>query len=172
MTRLFTLLRSEERGVAVIEFAMLSLFFFVIVSVALDFAMYINYRQRLGTAVEQGGVIAFNSRKASSIDLAAITNYVKATSDLPGDGATVTLRCNGDNSCATDMTANDLQCACWNADHGAFDVLTPCDGTCAAGGAPGYYMTVRASYDYTSMIVPDRWLDGRNMKQSVTVKLQ
>lgn len=157
-------LRFDNRGNATIEFAFISLFFFSVMMVTLDFGMYLHYRLRLGAAVEQGGMLAFNNR--SNIDATQISNYVIAASRLTGT-VSVDFKCNGSSSC----TNTNRQCSCLAADGKSF-TATSCGGNCSDGSTAGYYMNIAATYPYSAMVVPNQWLNGTTIAQSTMVRLQ
>ncbi|WP_374650638.1 TadE/TadG family type IV pilus assembly protein [Rhizorhabdus sp.] len=61
----FASLAGDQRGMATIEFALLSVLFFFVMTAGLDVAMWYHQRLRLDSAVEQGAMIAFNGRTAA-----------------------------------------------------------------------------------------------------------
>lgn len=159
-------LRRDEKGTAAIEFAFLSVMFFAVIIVALDFAMYIMYRQRLGAAIEQGSMLAFNNR--ASIDTSQLNTYISTSSNLPGSPVTVSLKCNGADSC----TNTNRQCACLSSDGQSFTVAGSCGASCSDGSTSGYYLGIVASYPYQSVVVPNKWLAGSTISRSSMVRLQ
>lgn len=175
MTRLVRLarrLRRDRRGAATIEFALWGSFVFIGMLTALDFGLWQSYQLRLSSAVEQGSILAFNGR--GTLDQAAagqIGRYVSATAHLPLPGAvTVTTGCNGgtDNCVATSRTCACIATAGTTNSYAAASCGEPCPG----GSTAGYYLTIRASYPYHAVVLPDAWLDGRDMIDSAVVRLQ
>jgi len=69
-------LAREERGMATVEFALLSVLFFFVMTAGLDIGMWYQQRLRVDSAVEQGSMIAFASR--ASVDQSAVATYVAA----------------------------------------------------------------------------------------------
>jgi len=169
MTRLLSFLR-HQNGNATVEFAFASLFLFGIIVVALDFGIYAQQSLKLGSAVEQGGIIAFNNGP-NSLDTASIGAYIAATT---GNSPTVTYQCNG-GSCPG--TATDKKCIGAPAAPGGWPTFTtPAtdasgNKVCSTGASPGYYLVIRASRTYRSVVVPNRYLNGGTMRQQTVVRL-
>lgn len=157
-------LAREERGVATIEFALLSVLFFFVMTAGLDIGMWYQQRLRLDSAVEQGSMIAFNAR--ASVDATVITNYVGAAARL-ASAPTVTVTCNGGTCANTGRT-----CACISGSAPTYTVLA-CTSTCTDGSLPGYYMKINAVATSSPMLVPAAMLGG-TMTQTRTalVRLQ
>jgi Flp pilus assembly protein TadG len=163
VTRLSRLSRAD-RGSATVEFALASLFLFGIIMVGLDFGIYTQQNLKLGSAVEQGGVIAFSNR-AGTVDTGAITNYVTA---VAGGAPTMTYQCNG-GTCGGATTS---KCIGAMGANGWPTFTAPSSGTaCSGGGVAGYYMVIRAAKAYKSVVVPDRYLNGSTMQQQAVVRL-
>lgn len=159
-------LKSDDRGSATIEFAVFASMFFMVMMVALDFGMYLTYQLRLNAAVEQGSMLAFNNRNA--IDAQQIDNYVAAASRLPGGTVTVDVECNGSSSC----TNTSRQCACLSADGQSFTAAASCGSICPSGSTSGYYLGIEASYPYSAVVVPNKYLEGTNIRRTSMVRLQ
>jgi len=166
MTFLSSLLRAQ-RGFATIEFAFASIFLFGIIMVALDIGVYAQQKLRLGNAVEQAAIIAFNGR-AGTVDTASITTYVAA---VAGGSPQLSYQCNG-GTCGGAVATK-----CIGA-QGADGWPTYTDPTtsngvtsCADGSLPGSYMAIRATRTYQSVVVPDRYLNGGTMQQQAVVRL-
>lgn len=158
-------LREDRHGVATIEFALLSVLFFLVMTAGLDIAMWYQQRLRLDSAVEQGAMIAFNSR--ASVDQAAIGTYVAAAAKL-ASAPTVSISCNGNATCANSGRA----CACISGAAPTYSALG-CDKTCSDGSLPGYYMRISATATASTLLVPAAMLGG-TMTQTRTamVRLQ
>lgn len=154
----------ERRGAASIEFALLSVMFFFVMTAALDLGMWYQQRLRLDSAVEQGGMIAFNTR--SSVDASAIATYVGAAAKLAA-GPMVTITCNGGTCVNTGRV-----CACING-SGPTYITAACNASCADGSLAGYYMKINAVATAKPIIVPAAMLGG-NMVQtrSAVVRLE
>jgi Flp pilus assembly protein TadG len=157
-----------QRGSATIEFALASVFLFGIIMVALDFGIYAQQSLKLAGAIEQGSVVAFNSRSSTTVDTGTITNYVSA---VAGGTPTMAYKCNG----ATCSTTRDSKCLGALGVDGwpTFTDPSTSNGvsTCANGAIPGYYLVIRATRTYRAVVVPDRYLDGSTMQQQAVVRL-
>jgi len=169
MSRFLAFLR-QQRGSATVEFALVSLFFFGIVMVALDFGIYTQQNLKLGNAVEQASIVAFDARSTQPVvDTSKITNYITA---IVGGSPSVTIQCNG--ATATCGTASS-KCIGAPAAAGGWPTFTDptaSGGTaCANGSTPGYYVVIRATRTYTSVVVPDKYLNNGTMQQQAVVRL-
>lgn len=165
MTRgLLQRLAREERGVATIEMALLSVLFFFVMTAGLDLGMWYQQRLRLDSAVEQGSMIAFNSR--ASVDPSAIGTYVGAAARL-ASSPTVTVNCNGSTCVNSGRT-----CACISGSAPTYTTAA-CNSTCADGSLAGYYLRINAVATSNTLLVPAAMLGG-TMTQTRTalVRLQ
>ena len=157
-------LAREQRGVATIEFALLSVLFFFVMTAGLDIGMWYQQRLRLDSAVEQGGMIAFNQR--TSVDAPAITTYVGAAAKLAST-PTVTITCNG-ATCVNTGRA----CACISG-SGPTYTAAACNSVCGDGSLAGYYMKINAVATSNTMLVPAAMLGGAMVQtRSATVRLE
>ena len=159
----------QQRGSATVEFALASLFLFGIMLVGLDFGIYTQQSLRLGSAVQQGAVIAFNNRGSSTVDTDAIGNYITAAS---GASPTMSYQCNG-GSCSGTLTAMCLAPTTPSNGWPTFTAATTSNGvsSCANGAAPGKYLVVRATRTFQPVVVPDKYLGGKTMTQQAIVRL-
>ena len=157
-------LAREERGTATIEMALLSVLFFFVMTAGLDLGMWYQQRLRLDSAVEQGSMIAFNSR--TSVDATAIDTYVEAAAKLAA-APNVTITCNGSTCVNAGRT-----CACISGATPTY-TATACNATCADGSLAGYYLRINAVATSNTMLVPAAMLGG-SMTQTRTamVRLQ
>lgn len=161
MKHLLAFIRNT-RGVATIEFALTSLFLFGTIMVALDFGYNIQQRVKLGQAVEQGSILAFNQQPGANTT--PISNYVKAAAGTQST-PTVTITCNT-SSCG------DGKCSCINA-SGNFVAANTCNTACPGSSAiSGNYMKIVATTPYRAVIVPNKWLGGTSITSSAVVRLQ
>jgi Flp pilus assembly protein TadG len=162
---------ADRRGVATVEFALWSLLILAALLPCLDFATYLILEGRLGSAVQQASVLAYNMRNSDAINTAQLIGYVPSTASLPGSAVTTTVVCNGGaQSCAVPVASR--QCSCVSGLTPTYTAASACGTSCPNGATSGYYLTIRASYPYHAMDVPDRWLDGSTMTRAVTVRLQ
>ena len=156
----------DRRGNASIEFAFLSLFFFAGVMVALDLGLYIQQKLKLGYAVEQGAMLAYNTKVGSTTS--GISSYISTYSGTRV-APTVTITCNGTTTCG------DGKCSCINATTGVFTLAGSCGAVCPAGSTTnsvsGNYLKIVASETYQAMVVPNRLLGGSTLSQTAVVRL-
>lgn len=152
-------LRDDRRGVATIEFALMTVLFFFVMTAGLDLAMWYQQRLRLDSAVEQGAMLAFNSR--SSVDAPAVKTYVAAAAKL-ATAPVVTVGCNGGTTTASCVNSGRSY-VCLSG-SGASAVFTPnadgLDKPCADGSLSGYYLTIKAVATGNTMLVPAAMLGG------------
>jgi Flp pilus assembly protein TadG len=159
----FRLLLSDIRGVAAIEFAFVSLFLFGTITVALDFGYNAQQRLKLGNAVEQAAVVAYNQQTGS--DTSTISSLVIAASGIK-NAPSVSVTCNGTTTCG------DGQCSCITS-SGGFALAATCNAKCPGSIAiSGNYMKLAATATYNAVIVPDRWLGGSTIRSSAVLRLQ
>ncbi len=166
--RLLSGLRDDQRGMATIEFALLSVLFFFVMTAGLDLGMWYQQRQRIDSAVEQGSMIAFNTR--TTVDQAAIGTYVAAASKL-STAPTVTVGCNGGTS---NCVNSGRTCACVSGSPPTPTyTATACNATCADGSLSGYYMNIKAVATSSTMLVPAAMLGGSmTQTRGAVVRLQ
>jgi Flp pilus assembly protein TadG len=159
-------LRDEQRGVATIEFALLSVLFFFVMTAGLDLGMW--YQQRLDSAVEQGAMIAFNSR--TTVNQASIGTYVAAAAKL-ASSPTVTVGCNGGTSNCVNTSRT---CACVSGTTPSPTYTTAaCNSACADGSLAGYYMNIKAVATSNTLLVPAAMLGGAmTQTRSAVVRLE
>lgn len=171
MIRAIALL-AHEKGSATVEFALVSIFFFGIVVVGLDFGIYAQQNLKLDHAVEQASVIAFNSRAGQpTVNTSQLSNYITA---VVGGTPAISFQCNGSTSCSAAAPAS--KCIGAPASAGGWPTFTDPTGgagnqTCASGAIPGYYLVIRAVRTYKSVVVPDKYLNNGTMQQQAVVRL-
>jgi Flp pilus assembly protein TadG len=155
-------LSSDQGGVAAVEFALASVMMFVVIMVGLDFGLYAQQKLRLGGAVEQAAVLAYNTQVGGTTT--SISTYVQTAAKTISTPA-VTITCNGTSTCG------DGKCSCLTS-TGGFTIALSCNLACTSGAISGNYMKIVASAAYPSMIVPDKYLGGTTITQSAVVRLQ
>ena len=168
MNRLSRLL-IDPTAAAAVEFALLSALFFMALMPVLDFGSYFVSQHRLGTAVSSAGNSAFKTR--DSVDFAGLPDYVRNAAGA--SSATVTITCNGSASPACTNTGRT--CACISS-SGAYTAAT-CGAACPSSGysanqKAGYYVTLSASYPYSTVVLPNSILKNMAISRSMTVRLQ
>lgn len=159
---------SDEKGAATIEFALLTLFFFLCSLVALDFASYFVQRSQLAAAVSAGSISAFTNR--GTVPFQSLPAYIQNAAHLSSPPQ-VSVSCNGAvNGCVN----TGRSCACLSK-TGSF-LSASCGSTCPAGNTSastaGYYLQITASSQYRAVVLPRGMLNGTPIVQSVAVRLQ
>ena len=159
-------LLADRKGVAAVEFACFSVFLFLVLSVALDFAFYTQQKLKLGSVLEQAAILAYNQQVGTSpakADTIVVANYIRNFSGMQSAPA-ATITCNGSSTC------DGSKCSCISA-TGAL-VTTTCTNTCSNGVAPANYMQLQAQSTYHAVIVPDKYLNNSVITQTAVVRLQ
>lgn len=113
-------------------------------------------------------VSAYNSR--DNVSFAAMPAYVRGVS---GDGTSVvTLSCNGVAGSCTNFSRT-FACLKSDGTYVASTEGSTCTGTgMTAGSTAGYYFTIEATRPFEAMIIPDTVIDGSNMAQRATIRLE
>jgi len=161
-------LARDERGVAAIEFAILTSLFFFVICVAMDFGALYLERSKMNEAVSGAAVNAFTS--ADNVSFTALPGYVRALAD--DSALSVTTACNGVAGACTNLSRS---CACLK-NNGSFTAAT-CGNSCTGSGVTtsstaGYYLTVAATQTFHPIIVPRSLLENAQITQQATVRLQ
>jgi len=149
--------RADQRGVATIEFALLSVMFFGVMSGALDIGIWYQQRLRLDSALEQGAMIAFNSR--TTVDAAAIKTFVASAAQLSA-APTVTVGCNGGVTTASCVNSGRSYACVSGIGTAAIFTGATQNAKCADGSLAGYYMTIKAVATSNTVVVPAAMLGG------------
>jgi len=162
----------DTRGVATIEFALVTCFLFAILLAALDFGMFFVQRSNLGSGVASTAVYSLSN--AAAVPYATIPTMVASVAGAPGTAnLAVTFECNGG---AAPCVNQSRQCACLT-DAGGYRPTATCGEACSgtgtgAGSTSGYYLKVKASYAYGPVVVPARIFGDTTLAQSAVVRLQ
>jgi Flp pilus assembly protein TadG len=161
-------LRRDVRGNATVEFAMISLFLFSAMMVALDLGLYVQQKLRLGAAVEQAAVFAYVNKVTSNTS--GVGTLVTAADSA---AQTPTISCNGGS--ANGAACGDGKCSCVTA-SGGFAIAASCGAACTGSGTTanaisGNYIKIVATQVYTPMVVPSRVFAGGTITQSAVVRL-
>ena len=157
-------LRSDQRGVATIEFALLSVLFFGVMSGALDVGMWYQQRLRIDNAIEQAAMIAFNQR--SAVDAAAIKTFVGSAAKLAA-APTVTVGCNGATTTTSCVNSSRTYACVSGVGAAATYTTAALNSSCADGSLAGYYMTIKVVATSGTVVVPASALGG-SMTQTRT----
>ncbi|WP_333571739.1 TadE/TadG family type IV pilus assembly protein [Sphingomonas sp.] len=160
--------RPQEEGAATIEFALLTLFFFLSALLTLDVASFYIQRSQLAQAVSAASMSAFSNRTA--VPYQSLPGYIQNAARLP-TAPQVGIACNGvANGCVN----TGRSCACLTK-VGSYSSAA-CGSSCPAGTTPnstaGYYLQITASSRYRAMVLPNGMLNGMPITQSVTVRLE
>lgn len=161
-------LAADARGAATIEFALLTLFFFAFVLLALDVATYFVQRSQLAAAVSAASVSAFANR--TSVPFDTLPAYVQNAARLT-PAPQVSIACNG---VAGACTNSSRSCACLSR-TGTYTAATcgsVCTGGATANSTAGYYLQISAASSYQAVVLPNGMLNGTAIAQSVVVRLQ
>ncbi len=157
----------DRRGVATIEFALLSSLFLLATLSSLDAGMFLIRRSQLSNALDTAALSSFMAR--SNVGFANLPTFVTQASRLAN--ATVSVGCNGG---AGNCVNSNRQCACLGKAGGY--VAATCGATCAgnvtSGSTAGYYMTIRATSAYTPIVLPTGAFAGASTDQQITLRLQ
>lgn len=158
-----------RRGVAAVEFSLWSTLILGALLPCLDFATYLVQSERLSGAIGQASMLGYNMR-SGVISADQLSQYASASSGS-GSAATVTVTCNGGlQNCATAPSMRACVCVGLGAPL-TYVPSTTCGSSCGNGATSGFYLTVRGVRAYRAML-PSRWLNGKAIMSSTTVRLQ
>lgn len=168
MRLFFNLLRKDIRGAVIIEFALWSSLFFVVVLAGLDYGQFLYQRSKINEAVATAALSSFNKR--DEVNFSAIPDYVRAMANDPE--LDVTTSCNG---IVGGCSNNNRNCACLNerGDYTSAICGAPCSGT----GGPdntqaGYYLTISARRSNDPMLILHGVMSKADQQRSATIRLQ
>lgn len=161
-------LAGDERGAATVEFALLTLFFFVFILLALDVAGYFVQRSQLAAAVSAASMSAFANR--TSVPFDTLPGYVQNAARLRS-APQVSIACNGvSGGCIN----SNRSCACLSK-SGAYTAAvcgSVCVGGATANSTAGYYLQISAASQYDAAVLPQGMMNGASVVQSVVIRLQ
>lgn len=164
----------DSEGAVTIEFALISALILVVLAVGLDFGSYVYNCAILTSTVEQAAMIGQKQGQTSAINTSALTSYITATANLQTTGtqaATVIITCNGTTMACAANPGQRIY-ACLGSNPVTYTAAAGQGSSCLGGSNAGYYVTVTATYPYASTIVSNTWLNGANIAQSTTVRVQ
>ncbi|MXO65133.1 TadE/TadG family type IV pilus assembly protein [Altericroceibacterium endophyticum] len=168
MQKFLRKLRSDEKGAALVEFALYTTLFFLAALPALDFGAFYLERSKLDEAVSAGSMVAF--RNADSVAFDDLPNQVRALAE--DANLTVTLKCNGVSGSCTNFSRS---CSCLKTD-GSYQPTgacgEPCGGGATGGSTSGYYLTIEARSSYEPLVLPGSVLSDTDLQREATVRLQ
>lgn len=166
MSMLKTLRRihDDESGNAAVEFALWSVGLFFLVAAGLDFGLYYIARSQVDESLSATAISAFDQR--SNVPFTNLPTYARALAS--DDTLSVTVRCNGVAGACTNISR---ACACLNAD--ASFTAQACGTVCTANGTTaGYYLTLDATTNFNSVIVPGQAVGNGQISRSITLRLE
>lgn len=171
MRQLLRRLRRDTKAAATVEFAVISVFFFLVVMGGMDIAMFYIQQSKLGGAVSGGTASAFQNR--ATVDYSGLQTYIRQASRAPaGTTVSVTTTCNGNATC----TNTSRTCACLSQ-TGTYVNAASCTAACTGTGmtsssTAGYYLTINASYTYRPILLPQGFMTGKSIQRTSTIRLQ
>lgn len=162
--KLFRKIRDDEGGAVAVEFALWTVGLFFLVAAGLDFGLYYIQRSQVDESLSATAISAFDSR--SNVAFTSLPAYARA---LSGDDAmTIAVKCNGVAGSCTNLSRS---CSCLNDDNSY--TAQQCGTVCAANGtSAGYYLTLDASADFSSVIVPSGVVGNGKISRSMTLRLE
>lgn len=164
-------LRRDQRGSVAVEFALWSVLAVSLIMVSIDFGFYLAHAGRIASASEQAAVVTYNRRNAGPVDKAALATFLNASARTPGAAVRTTVTCNG-TSVACDAAPAARKCACVTGMTPTYTASGTCGATCPSGATSGYYVTLSSEYDVDPILSPHPFLEGKVIRQTVTVRLQ
>ncbi|GGD56337.1 TadE/TadG family type IV pilus assembly protein [Croceicoccus mobilis] len=156
--------RQDEDGAVAVEFALWTVTLFFVIAAGLDFGLYFIQRSHMDESLSATAISAFDARQ--NVAFTSLPQYARALAD--DDAMTVAVSCNGSAGSCTNLSRT---CSCLNGD-GSFTGQA-CGTVCTANGtSAGYYLTLDASSDFTSVIVPSSMVGNGRISRSTTVRLE
>lgn len=163
--------RKDQGGAVAVEFALWSVLALVPLLMSIDFGFFLAQTGRIASASEQAALVIYNRREAGPVDPTALATFVNAAARLPGDPVQTTVTCNGSTT-ACEAAPADRSCVCVSGTAAAYTAATACGAPCPSGATSGYYVTITSAYGFNPVMSPHPFLEGRIVRQSVTVRLQ
>lgn len=155
MRRPLARLAADERGVALIEFALLAPVLALLCVGAIDFGLAFASQLQLASAVDMGAQYAFLT--GVNVQAGAVQAVVQKATSLTGVSATI-----GYNSSA---------CYCPTGAPPTLAAQT-CGQPCADGSEPGKFLNISANYTYRPIFPTYALIANPTLTQTVTVRLQ
>ena len=156
--------RKDESGVAAVEFALWSVGLFMLIAAGLDFGLYYITRSHVDESLSATAISAFDAR--DNVAFTTLPAYARAMAD--DNALAVSVSCNGTAGSCTNLSRS---CACLNADR-SFTAQS-CGTVCSASGtSAGYYLTLDANANYSSVVVPSRLVGNGQISRSITLRLE
>ena len=121
-------------------------------------------RSQVDESLSATAISAFDQR--SNVPFTNLPTYARALAS--DDTLSVTVRCNGVAGACTNISR---ACACLNAD--ASFTAQACGTVCTANGTTaGYYLTLDATTNFNSVIVPGQAVGNGQISRSITLRLE
>lgn len=157
-------LRRNEEGAVAVEFALWTISLFFVIAAGLDFGFYFIQRSQVDESLSATAISAFDARE--NVAFTSLPQYARAlANDYTMD---VAVKCNGLEGSCTNLSRT---CSCLNSD-GSF-AAQACGTVCSANGtSAGYYLTLDAKANYSSLIVPGRMVGNGQISRSTTLRLE
>lgn len=156
--------RKDENGAVAVEFALWTASLFFVVAAGLDFGLYFIQRSQMDESLSATAISAFDAR--DNVAFSSLPQYARALAN--NDAMTLAVRCNGTAGSCTNLSRS---CSCLNG-NGSF-TAQECGTVCTANGtSAGYYLTLDATSNFQSMIVPGEMVGGGQISRSTTLRLE
>jgi len=167
MTRRLSLLGSDRRGVAAVEFAVIAPMLLLLLGGVVDFGLIMSDRSKLANAVAQAVQTALLT--GPSVTQAILQSVVQTAATNSGLTPTVTVTVTGSPACYCISGSP----AALSSTFTALSAQNTCTGTCPTGSTgPAAYVVVAASYVYSPLMPLYSQLSSPVISQTVTVRLQ
>jgi len=167
MTRRLSLLGSDRRGVAAVEFAVIAPMLLLLLGGVVDFGLIMSGRSKLANAVAQAVQTALLT--GPSVTQAILQSVVQTAATNSGLTPTVTVTVTGSPACYCISGSP----AALSSTFTALSAQNTCTGTCPTGSTgPAAYVVVAASYVYSPLMPLYSQLSSPVISQTVTVRLQ
>lgn len=161
----------DTSGAVAVEFGLWSVLFFMVVLVSLDFGAYLLQAGRIASASEQAAIVAYNHRDDGPVNAASLEHLLTAAARVPGGAVRTKVTCNG-SSGACNAAPAARQCACVSGTTPTYKTSSACGDVCPSGATSGFYVTLDSEYDFKPFVGINPLLEGKVIRQSVTVRFQ
>ena len=151
----FARLAADDRGVALIEFALLAPVLALLCVGAIDFGLAFAAQLQLAAAVDTGAQYAFLT--GTNVQASAVQTVVQKATSLSAVTASIAY--------------NAATCYCPSGSPPTLSVQT-CGTPCADGSEPGKFLNISANYTYTPIFPTYALIANPTLTQAATVRLQ
>ena len=161
---LFRQIRDDDSGAVAVEFALWTVGLFFLVAAGLDFGLYYIQRSQVDESLSATAISAFDTR--NNVAFSSLPAYARALSG--NEALSVAVKCNGVAGSCTNLSRS---CSCLNSDNSY--TAQECGTVCTANGtSAGYYLTLDASTNFSSVIVPSGVVGDGRISRSMTLRLE